>query len=77
MAHIWMEHAEHGGRAELPDIPFWRAQGWEACDGPPPESDLTRDPRPADEPEEPTEAPETPGLLAVYEAGEPALPEEG
>lgn len=54
---IWMEHAEHGGRAELPDLPFWRSQGWQPTDGPPPEPDLTKDPDP--EPtEEHTEAPE-------------------
>ena len=46
MGHIWMEHGEHGGRAQLPDIPYWRAAGWEPCDGPPPEPDLTRDPEP-------------------------------
>jgi hypothetical protein len=40
--HIWMQHGEHGGRAQLPDIPYWRARGWEPTDGPPPEPDLTR-----------------------------------
>lgn len=70
MAHVWMEHVEHGGRAQLPDIPYWRAQGWEPCDGPPPEPDLTKDP-------EPDEAPDvTPGLLDVQTAGEPATEDE-
>lgn len=52
---MWMKHAEHGGIANLPDLPFWRAQGWEPADGPPPEPDLTRDPLPDTET---TEAPE-------------------
>jgi hypothetical protein len=64
--HIWMEHGEHGGRAQLPDIPYWRARGWEPCDGPPPEPDLTRDPEPDAEPaQETTEPPESPGVSAV------------
>jgi hypothetical protein len=58
MANIWMYHAESGNHAELPDLPFWRAQGWEPADGPPPEPDLTRDPLPDAEPAENTEAPE-------------------
>lgn len=63
--YLWMEHEEHGGRAVLPDIPYWRAIGWHPCDGPPPEVDLTRDentvrPEPASSPEEPGVAePET------------------
>jgi hypothetical protein len=54
---MWMKHAEHGGIADLPDILWWRAQGWEPTDGPPPELDLTKDP----------EAPvaEAPGLSAA------------
>jgi hypothetical protein len=74
MSHVWMEHGEHGGRAQLPDIPFWRAQGWSPCDGPPPEPDMLHDPAP--EPEETTDAPPSAGLLAVHEAGEPADTEE-
>lgn len=42
--HIWMEHNITHGRAQLPDLPYWRAMGWEPCDGPPPEHDFTRDP---------------------------------
>lgn len=49
--HPWMEHAATGHRAQLPDLPYWRAHGWEPCDGPPPEPDLTRD----HEPETPAE----------------------
>jgi hypothetical protein len=66
MAHIWMEHAETGNRAELPDLPYWRARGWAPTDGPPPEPDLTRDPLPHAEPvEELTEPPEPPGVSDV------------
>jgi len=49
--HIWMEHNITHGRALLPDLPYWKAIGWEPCDGPPPEPDLTRDPQPEPEPE--------------------------
>jgi hypothetical protein len=42
--HIWMEHDQTHHRAQLPDIPYWRANGWNPCDGPPPEPDLTRAP---------------------------------
>lgn len=41
--HPWMEHDKTGHRAQLPDIPYWRANGWEPCDGPHPEPDFTRD----------------------------------
>ena len=76
--HIWMEHTAHGGRRELPDIPYWRANGWEPCDGPPPEPDLTRD---ADTRREDDEAPpeESAGLSAAQpkkKAAKPALTEE-
>lgn len=46
--HIWMEHNITHGRALLPDLPYWRTIGWEPCDGPPPEPDLTRDPDPVE-----------------------------
>lgn len=59
--HVWMQHTEHGGYSQLPDTPYWRAQGWEPVDGPPPEPDLTKDPhlrdQPAEQPEQ-TESPE-------------------
>lgn len=42
--HPWMEHNVTGHRAQLPDIDYWRANGWTPCDGPPPEPDLTQDP---------------------------------
>jgi hypothetical protein len=42
--HPWMEHDKTGHRAQLPDLPYWRANGWSPCDGPPPEPDLTRNP---------------------------------
>jgi hypothetical protein len=41
MSHPWMRHAEHGGYAQLPDIPYWRALGWEPSDAPPPPPDPT------------------------------------
>jgi len=44
MTHIWMEHKDTKGRALLPDIEYWRANGWNPCDGPYPEPDFTRDP---------------------------------
>lgn len=56
----WMKHAEHGGIADLPDLEYWRAQGWEPTDGPPPEPSTLRDP----EPEAP--AAEAPGLSAAH-----------
>lgn len=58
--HPWMEHAETGHRAQLPDIPYWRANGWSPVDGPPPEPDLTRDPLLRD-----PKAPAEPGLSAA------------
>ncbi len=58
--HPWMEHDKTGHRAQLPDIPYWRANGWEPCDGPPPDPDLTRDTL---DPEAP--AAEAPGLSAA------------
>lgn len=42
----WMKHAEHGGIADLPDLPYWRAAGWEPTDERPVEPDLLRDPPP-------------------------------
>lgn len=64
--HVWMVHAETGGHAQLPDTPYWRANGWEPCGGPPPEPDLTKDPHLRDQPEEPTESPEvSSGLFAA------------
>jgi len=44
--HPWMEHDVTKARAQLPDIPYWRANGWNPCDGPYPEPDFTRDPKP-------------------------------
>jgi hypothetical protein len=69
--HIWMRHAEHGGYAQLPDTPYWRANGWEPADGPPPEPDLTKDPHLRDQPEKTTESPEEPsGLFAATTEGD-------
>lgn len=61
----WMKHAAHQGLADLPDEPYWRAQGWEPTDERPPEPDLYSDP-PTAEPD-PTEAPDAsaPGLSAA------------
>lgn len=61
--HIWMRHTEHGGIAELPDLPYWRAIGWEPTDERPPEPDLLRDPPPEAPPEAPAE--KSPGLSAA------------
>lgn len=41
--YVWMEHEITHGRQVLPNIEFWRANGWNPCDGPPPERDLTKD----------------------------------
>jgi len=62
----WMKHGKHGGIADLPDIPLWRAAGWEPTDERPAEPDLYRDPPPPTEPE-PIEAPDAaaPGLSAA------------
>lgn len=60
-----MKHTEHGGLADLPESPYWLAQGWEPTDERPAEPDLLRDPPPAAEPAT-TEAPAgTPGLSAA------------
>jgi hypothetical protein len=60
-----MKHAGHGGLADLPESPYWLAQGWEPTDERPAEPDLLRDPPSAAEPET-TEAPAgTPGLSAA------------
>jgi hypothetical protein len=78
--HPWMEHAETGHRAQLPDIEYWRANGWSPVDGPPPEPDLTRDPPPED-PKAPDA--DAPGLSAAQPkksakpAVKPAKTEEG
>lgn len=54
-----MKHAETGGIADLPDLPYWRGNGWEPTDERPPEPDLLHDPEPDPEPEpEATEGPE-------------------
>jgi hypothetical protein len=47
MAHMpWMKHAETGLLADLPDLPYWRAVGWEPTDERPQEIDTLRDPLP-------------------------------
>jgi hypothetical protein len=64
--HPWMEHEETGHRAQLPDIGYWRGNGWHPCDGPPPEPVLTRDTvEPEPETEDETPAPEEPGSSAA------------
>jgi hypothetical protein len=61
---MWMKHAEHGGVADLPDMPYWRSNGWEPTDERPTEPDLLHDPEPEDT--EDTEDPEEPsGSFAV------------
>lgn len=69
--HPWMEHNQTGHRAQLPNIPYWRENGWHPCDGPPPEPDLTHD--------EALKAPSTSaGSSAVTKsADESATPEDG
>lgn len=68
---MWMRHSEHGGYADLPDIPYWHGHGWEPADGPPPEPDLTKDPLP--EPPETTEALEKPSRASSYPTDEREL----
>jgi hypothetical protein len=59
-----MKHTEHGGLADLPESPYWLAQGWEPTDERPVEPDLLRDPPPVLPAS--TEAPAvTPGLSAA------------
>lgn len=55
-----MKHAEHGGIADLPDIPYWRGHGWEPTDESLPEPDTLRDPGVEPPPTETLEDPETP-----------------
>ena len=63
----WMKHAESGGLADLPDLPYWRAIGWEPTEERPAEPDLLRDPVPqADDPaEETTKTPSKAGSSAA------------
>ena len=70
---IWMEHAETGHRAALPDLPYWRGRGWSPCDGPHPEVDTLHDPVPAPEPDLAPEAEPVP----TKRAGKPAKTEKG
>jgi hypothetical protein len=51
--HPWMEHDKTGHRAQLPDEPYWRAQGWNPVDAPHPEPDLLHDPVLHDPPPKP------------------------
>lgn len=48
--HPWMEHEVTGHRAQLPDLDYWRANGWHPVDGPHAEPDRTKDPEPEPEP---------------------------
>lgn len=57
---MWMKNAETGGIADLPDLEYWRANGWKPTDERPAEPDLLRDPAPPEAP-----APEAPGLSAA------------
>jgi hypothetical protein len=41
--HPWMEHDKTHHRAQLPDDPYWRANGWFPVDGPHPEPDYLHD----------------------------------
>lgn len=67
IAVTWMKHTGHGGIADLPDTPLWRANGWEPTDERPPEPDLLTDPPPTEPAPESTEAPgaSAPGLSAA------------
>lgn len=62
--HPWMEHEETGHRAQLPDEPYWRAQGWNPVDSPPPEPFLLRDP-PDEEPAADAKTPSETGSSAA------------
>jgi hypothetical protein len=78
--HIWMEHAETGHRVLLPDLPYWRANGWEPCDGPPPEPDVLHDPvlhdQPAEQDEPPAEKAKPAKKTTAAKSAKPAEPEE-
>ena len=41
MSHIWMQHNEHHGKAEIPTeaADMWALKGWVPCDPPPPDPD--------------------------------------
>lgn len=67
---MWMKHAEHGGVADLPDLEYWRANGWEPAAGPPPEPDVLHDPALHDQPTEQPEATETPADVPGSSASE-------
>jgi len=59
MSHIWMQHNEHKGKAEIPSdaADMWALKGWVPCD-PPIEADpamAEHQPRPVPEPAEPTD----------------------
>lgn len=66
----WMKHAEHGGIADLPDLPYWRAAGWEPTDERPTEPDRLRDPEPppAEPAHDTTETPPTVAGSSHFEA---------
>lgn len=66
-----MRHAETGGLADIPDLPYWRAAGWQPTDERPVEPDRLSDPVPAGTPE----APAAPGLFAVQSEEPAAAPE--
>jgi len=36
MAHVWMKHSEHGGKAAFPpeSVEMWRLKGWEPTEAP-------------------------------------------
>lgn len=71
--HPWMRHEETGHLAQLPDIPYWRARGWNPVDAPEPASNLPRDP----EPEPPAvEAEPGPETKSTKRAAKPAPSEE-
>lgn len=54
----FMKHAETNHIAELPDLPYWRAAGWEPTDERPAEPDPLRDPPEAIAGAETTETPD-------------------
>lgn len=71
--HPWMEHEQTGHRAQLPDLPYWRENGWNPVDGPHPEPDTLHDPEFRDQQPEPAE-PAKPE--PAKPAGKPAKSEE-
>lgn len=70
---MWMKNAVTGGIADLPDLEYWRANGWEPTDERPTEPDLLRDPPP----EAPAEKSPGPSAAKTKKSAAAAKTEEG